>query len=55
MGASEAFDWRCFAQEQGHGTGSILDPYEDFILDLIEENKDITLDEMSEALERFRF
>lgn len=37
-------------KKQGHGTGSVLDPYEGFILGLIEENKDTTLHEMSDAL-----
>ena len=38
-------------KKQGHGKGSVLDPYQGFILGLIEDNKDTTLQEMSEALE----
>jgi len=36
---------------QGSGLGSVLDPHETFILDLIEVNKDITLAEIVERLE----
>lgn len=39
---------------QGSGTGSILDPHEAFILDLIEVDKDITLVEIAEQLETNR-
>ncbi len=34
------------ARPTGRRRGSSLDPYEDFILSMIEEQKDITLDEM---------
>lgn len=35
---------------QGKPKGSVLDPHEDFILGLIAENRDITLDEMAARL-----
>ena len=47
--------WRAtgdvFPGRQGNPGGSILDPYEAFLLDLIEETKDIALHEMAERLE----
>jgi transposase len=36
---------------QGSGLGSVLDPHEAFILELIEVNKDITLAEIVDRLE----
>ena len=36
---------------QGSGFGSVLDPHEEFILGLIEADKDITLTEIAERLE----
>ena len=38
-------------KRQGPGFGSVLDPYADFLLGLIEIDKDITLAEMRDALE----
>ena len=42
---------RMTPHKQGRPNGSVLDNYRDFILGMIEQNKDITLVEMSETLE----
>lgn len=38
-------------KQQGSGFGSVLDPHTDFILDMIDADKDITLAEMTDRLD----
>lgn len=50
MGSAEALARRRSAGQQGKPKGSVLDPHEDFILGILNEKPDTTLDEMAERL-----
>lgn len=50
IGISTAGEWYRRYRQTGETSGSKLDPHEDFIFSLIEDQPEITLEEIAEAL-----